>query len=111
MTPKPPPPCPGCSGTGQIHFFGGVSRFQFSYEECPECYGTGILNLVEDNNRNPAGIAGVDEQFLAALAKTLTHALADGETIRLRGFGSLSCRADASGKQSIHFLPAGNLLR
>ena len=37
-------PCPGCSGTGQVSWFGGVSRFQFTYSDCPECDGTGILN-------------------------------------------------------------------
>jgi len=35
-------PCQGCNGTGQVTWFGGVSRFQFSYDECPECNGTGL---------------------------------------------------------------------
>jgi DnaJ-class molecular chaperone len=33
--------CEICSGTGQISFFKGVSRFLLSREECPECCGTG----------------------------------------------------------------------
>ncbi len=106
-----PPPCPGCSGTGQIHFFGGVSRFQFSYEECPECCGTGILDLPADNGTGLADIAAVSEKFLASLSEILTTALVNGETIRLRGFGSFSRQQNANGKYSIRFLPARNLLQ
>ncbi|MFZ5763091.1 MAG: hypothetical protein ACOY8P_09215 [Thermodesulfobacteriota bacterium] len=36
-------PCPACHGTGQWTFFGGVSRFFFTVEECPECGGLGFL--------------------------------------------------------------------
>ena len=32
-------------------WFGGVSRFQFSYAECPECNGTGL----EENIPHPPG--------------------------------------------------------
>jgi DnaJ-class molecular chaperone len=110
MSRKQPPPCPGCSGTGQIHFFGGVSRFQFSYEECPECCGTGILDLPDTNSMSLAESSAVSEQFLAILSETLTKALTDGETVRLRGFGSFSCRTNTAGKRSIRFLPAGSLL-
>jgi len=35
--------CEWCSGTGQISFFKGVSRFLVSTEECPECGGLGYL--------------------------------------------------------------------
>ena len=34
-------PCPACSGSGQIRYFQGVSRFLLSCEECPECTGLG----------------------------------------------------------------------
>lgn len=34
--------CPSCNGTGQISYFQGESRFLLSYEECPDCYGTGL---------------------------------------------------------------------
>lgn len=36
--------CPGCSGSGQVNWFGGVSRFHFTYSECPECNGTGLVD-------------------------------------------------------------------
>lgn len=36
-------PCPACHGTGQWTFFGGVSRFFFTVEECPECGGLGFI--------------------------------------------------------------------
>lgn len=36
--------CPGCSGTGQVSWFGGVSRFHFTYADCPECNGTGFIS-------------------------------------------------------------------
>ena len=35
--------CAACHGTGQWTFFGGVSRFFFTVEECPECAGLGFL--------------------------------------------------------------------
>lgn len=44
MSSKENTTCPGCSGTGQVSWFGGVSRFQFTYSDCPECNGTGILS-------------------------------------------------------------------
>ncbi|MDJ0624610.1 MAG: hypothetical protein QNJ17_16725 [Desulfocapsaceae bacterium] len=34
--------CDICGGTGQIGIFRGLSRFIMTYEECPECYGTGM---------------------------------------------------------------------
>ena len=42
MAPKKTP-CPACHGTGQWTFFGGVSRFFFTVEECPECGGLGFI--------------------------------------------------------------------
>lgn len=35
--------CDACHGTGQWTFFGGVSRFFFTVEECPECGGLGFI--------------------------------------------------------------------
>ena len=45
-----PVPCPGCNGTGQTTYFGGVSRFLLSYEDCPECNGVGFLKPEPDDN-------------------------------------------------------------
>jgi len=36
--------CSTCGGTGQIGFFQGVSRFLLSWEECPQCCGTGFAD-------------------------------------------------------------------
>jgi len=36
-------PCPGCGGSGQTSFFAGESRFMLTWEDCPDCCGTGIL--------------------------------------------------------------------
>ncbi len=41
--PKQPTPCPGCGGSGQTSFFGGASRFMLTWEDCPDCCGTGIV--------------------------------------------------------------------
>ena len=43
---KKPAPCMGCGGSGQTSFFGGASRFMFTWEDCPDCHGTGV-NLGE----------------------------------------------------------------
>ena len=45
-----PLPCPGCNGTGQTTYFGGVSRFLLSYEDCLECNGVGFLKAEPDDN-------------------------------------------------------------
>ncbi len=42
-TPKQTTPCPGCGGSGQTSFFGGASRFMLTWEDCPDCCGTGIV--------------------------------------------------------------------
>jgi len=42
--------CEFCSGSGQVSFFKGVSRFLLSVEECPHCGGTG-LQFDEPENR------------------------------------------------------------
>lgn len=33
----------GCGGSGHTQYFGGESRFMFTYEDCPDCHGTGIV--------------------------------------------------------------------
>lgn len=35
--------CPWCNGTGQISYFGGESRFMFTWEDCSDCCGTGLV--------------------------------------------------------------------
>lgn len=42
-TKKQPGPCPGCGGSGQTSFFGGASRFMLTWEDCPDCSGTGVI--------------------------------------------------------------------
>lgn len=42
-SPKQPAPCPGCGGSGQTSYFGGASRFMLTWEDCPDCCGTGIV--------------------------------------------------------------------
>jgi len=42
-TQKKTSPCPGCGGSGQTSFFGGASRFMLTWEDCPDCSGTGIV--------------------------------------------------------------------
>jgi DnaJ-class molecular chaperone len=34
--------CEICGGSGQVGHFGGVSRFIITWDECPQCLGTGI---------------------------------------------------------------------
>jgi len=47
-------PCPGCGGSGQSSFFAGASRFILTYEDCPDCCGTGvILDQVEPDPEDP----------------------------------------------------------
>jgi DnaJ-class molecular chaperone len=41
--PKQQAPCPGCGGSGQTSYFGGASRFMLTWEDCPDCCGTGIV--------------------------------------------------------------------
>lgn len=50
--------CPFCGGTGQLGFFGGVSRFHMSWEECYECNGTGYL----ENNPSDEKSEGTGEE-------------------------------------------------
>lgn len=46
--------CDICGGTGQIGIFRGLSRFIMTYEECPECYGTGIKQSEGDDKNTTA---------------------------------------------------------
>jgi len=43
--------CEFCSGSGQVSFFKGVSRFLMSVEECPHCGGTGMQ--LDDKDTSP----------------------------------------------------------
>lgn len=40
--------CDICDGTGQVTYFKGVSRFHLSWEDCPECCGSGLYVEPED---------------------------------------------------------------
>ncbi len=44
--------CQFCTGSGQVHFFKGVSRFLISTEECPECLGLGFIIATESKSNN-----------------------------------------------------------
>ena len=35
--------CPNCGGTGNLSTFRGESRFMFTHEECPFCFGFGYV--------------------------------------------------------------------
>ncbi len=45
-------PCPGCGGSGQTSYFGGESRFMLTWEDCPDCCGTGVV-LDETGSSDP----------------------------------------------------------
>lgn len=53
--PDKPPPCPFCNGSGQTSYFGGESRFMFTWEDCPDCCGTGIKLEDDGSVKNPIG--------------------------------------------------------
>ncbi len=40
--------CEICEGSGQVSFFGGVSRFVITWEDCPQCCGAGFVELPEE---------------------------------------------------------------
>jgi DnaJ-class molecular chaperone len=42
--------CPVCEGSGQVSYFGGESRFVVTWEDCPQCCGSGI-EVVEQEER------------------------------------------------------------
>ena len=109
-------PCPGCSGMGQTSYFGGVSRFLLSHEECPECNGLGFLPAAPESSLSAKQL-GTDcslspreaDKFLRELAHALTMALLQGEEIRLRGFGSFFLSAAKNGKKKVIFKPGSAL--
>lgn len=113
-----PPPCPGCNGTGQMTWFGGVSRFQFSYTDCPECSGVGFLDAEPDDSLQSSDLtlnssltSSQADDFLKALAQILSETLSQNKKIQLRGFGSFSCSYSASSQQKdIQFSPSKKLL-
>ena len=113
---KQPSPCPGCNGTGQMTWFGGVSRFQFSYEDCPECDGVGFLVPAEKSSVSAGEITCNSlppiqaEQFLKALAQILSSTMSKGESIQLRGFGSFSRVSTGASLAKIKFTADKKLL-
>jgi excinuclease UvrABC ATPase subunit len=100
-------------------WFGGVSRFQFSYTDCPECNGFGFLEQTADRSlqavhlKNTSNLSTEQTHaFLKTLAHILSKTLVQGETIRLRGFGSFRCNSSKSeSKTKISFSPAKQLLK
>jgi len=57
-------PCIGCGGSGQTSFFGGASRFMFTWEDCPDCHGTGITldeTTTEEPNKSDFGESSQEE--------------------------------------------------
>ena len=42
--------CTFCDGTGQTGQFRGVSRFVISWEDCPDCHGTGVIPEINAND-------------------------------------------------------------
>ncbi len=118
MSDTDPSLCPGCNGTGQVSFFGGVSRFQFSYDECPECSGTGFISPPKKDTiltgEQIAATCGLSprnaDKFLTSLSRILLRSLEKGEQIQLRGFGSFVPVYSKTKKRALHFKPAKNLL-
>jgi len=112
------PPCPGCNGTGQMTWFGGVSRFQFSYTDCPECNGFGFLDQEQNIELRPESLSDRTEmsveqagECLKVLAQILSEAMQNNEKVQLRGFGTLSCSSSTSkANRTILFSPAKQLL-
>jgi hypothetical protein len=54
-------PCPHCSGTGQLNYFKGESRFVLSQFECPICCGTGVDREATDTEPDNAPADARDE--------------------------------------------------
>jgi len=44
--------CSTCNGSGQISYFLGESRFLLTYEECPDCMGTGFEQEERDSEQD-----------------------------------------------------------
>jgi len=112
-------PCPGCNGTGQMTWFGGVSRFQFSYTDCLECNGVGFLDQTANISLQAKDLGSISNlsqkktnDFLEALARILSDTLVKKETIQLRGFGSFACLSSGPASQTeIRFTPSKQLLK
>jgi len=111
-------PCPGCNGTGQITYFGGVSRFLLSHEECPECYGTGLLATPQGQELTAKALAQASsltlqeaQRFLQVLSSLLRSCLARGERVELRGFGTFSLTSDKNQPDRLCFKPGSRLTR
>jgi DnaJ-class molecular chaperone len=52
--------CTACGGAGQIAYFQGVSRFLLTWEECPQCGGTGYCPAGKKDGPQPGKKAGAD---------------------------------------------------
>jgi len=98
-------------------WFGGVSRFQFSYTDCPECNGVGFLEQPSDDSLRPQDITEKTtlsteqaDLFLQKLAEILSQAMLHGEKVQLRGFGSFSRSSSVNtGTKEIRFSSAKRL--
>lgn len=58
--------CDICGGSGQIGQFLGVSRFVITWEECPECCGTGVFKDLKENadqNNDSSSISSDDKKI------------------------------------------------
>ena len=57
-------PCIGCGGSGQTSFFGGASRFMFTWEDCPDCHGTGVTldEITEETNTSQPSEPSQEEE-------------------------------------------------
>lgn len=49
--------CDVCAGTGQLCYFKGRSRFVMSYQECPVCCGTGLVDAAESPESDASKMA------------------------------------------------------
>ena len=54
-------PCPGCGGSGQTSYFGGASRFMLTWEDCPDCCGTGIV--IDETDTHQQETPGTIDNF------------------------------------------------
>ncbi len=62
-------PCPVCEGSGQISYFGGESRFVITWEDCPDCLGSGLEltdeeEVKDDEKKNKTNTKRCDEHGL-----------------------------------------------
>lgn len=98
-------------------WFGGVSRFQFSYDDCPECNGVGFLIPAENNCLiasivECSGFSSIQaERFLNTLTQIISTGLTEGKSVKIRGFGSFTRVSTESSPTQIRFTPGKDLLR